>query len=318
MIVTFTPSPAIDLSTAVPRLQPTHKLRCSYVQRDPGGGGINVARVATRLGADAVAVYPRGGATGAMLDRLLADEAVAIRPVAAEEDTRENFYVSELETGQQFKFILPAPLLPAALERKCVDTLMMTGRDAAYLVCSGSVPGPSSSDLYARVASAAAKGRSRLVLDCSGRALAAALEVGVHLVKPSLRELEELVGYRLPGEAAWLSASRRIVTSRQAEIVALTLGDQGALLVTGDGAWRARPAAVAATGSVGAGDSFLAGLLVALSHGDRPADALRQAVAAGSAALLGTGTQLCRPGDAARLAASVEVRDVTPECSGAA
>jgi 6-phosphofructokinase 2 len=108
------------------------------------------------------------------------------------------------------------------------------------------------------------------------------------------------------------------VTARQAEIVALSLGDQGALLVMEDGAWRSRPPPLAVASSVGAGDSFLAGLLVALSHEDRPADALRQAVAAGAAALLAAGTQLCRPADVSRLAAAVEVWEITPELSGAA
>ena len=110
-IVTLTPSPAVDLSTSVARLDPDHKLRCAAPRRDPGGGGINVARVIHRLGGKVTAVYPAGGPSGDLLTRLLREEGVPTHPVRASGDTRENFYVLETSTGRQFKFILPGPVL---------------------------------------------------------------------------------------------------------------------------------------------------------------------------------------------------------------
>ena len=162
--------------------------------------------------------------------------------------------------------------------------------------------------MVARVAGAATAVGAKTVVDSSGKALAAALDVGVHLAKPSLRELEELVGHELLDEAAWLSACRGLVNSGRAEMVALSLGDQGALLVTRQGAWRAFAPKLVALSSVGAGDSFLAAMLVSLATGAAPPDALRQGVAAGGAALLAPGTELCRPSDVARLAEDVRVR----------
>ena len=102
-------------------------------------------------------------------------------------------------------------------------------------------------------------------------------------------------------------ACRRLVEQGRAEIIALTLGSEGALLVTRDAAWFSEPLPVKVMSSVGAGDSFLGGLIWSLSTGSDLKGALRHAVAAGSAALLAPGTQLCRPEDVRRLSPQVRI-----------
>lgn len=146
----------------------------------------------------------------------------------------------------------------------------------------------------------------RLALDTSGPALAAALQTGVALVKPSLRELRELLQQPLAQPADWHRAAMSLVQQGQAELVALSLGEQGALLATRDGAWQA-PAlpAVAQHGTTGAGDCFLAALVWALDRGDAPPEALRWAIAAGAAALQSPGTSLAAAADVHRLVAQV-------------
>lgn len=309
-IVTLTPSPAIDVSTTVARLKPTEKLRCGPARRDPGGGGVNVARVAGRLGGDATAVYPSGGPTGELLDRLLAAEGTSTRPVRTSQDTRENFFVLEEASGDQFKFILPGPALDAEAQARCVAALDLAAAPPAYLVCSGGLPDGVPAGFYAAIARAAKAVGTRVVVDTYGPALPATLAEGVHLVKPSLEELNALVGRSLDDEQDRLAACRALVAAGQAEMVALSLGAEGALLVTEDGAWRASAPKVSPLSTVGAGDSFLAALLIGLSSGAAPGQALRQAVAAGAAALLDPGTGLCRPAEMTRLAAAVAVREL--------
>jgi 6-phosphofructokinase 2 len=311
-MLTLTPGPAVDVSTSVDRLEPEDKLRCAPARRDPGGGGINVARVAHRLGAEVTAVFPAGGPTGAVLEALLGEEGLPVRVVPIEEDTRENFFVMEVSTGRQFKFILPGPALNAAAHAACLEALELGMIRPEWLVCSGGVPGGGPPDLYARAARAAKAVGTRVALDCYGPALALALDEGVDLFKPSLGELGAYLGRPLPDESAWLSACGQLVAAGKAGTVALSLGDKGALLVTGQGAWRAGAPRVAVASSVGAGDSFLGALLVALSTGLEPADALRRAVAAGAAALLGEGTSLCRPDDLERLERQIEVHALAP------
>ncbi len=142
---------------------------------------------------------------------------------------------------------------------------------------------------------------ARLVLDTSGPPLAAALAAGVYLAKPNLRELSELLGRPLTDEKAWIEAGSRLVGEGRAEIVALTLGHQGGMLFTRDAIWRSPALPIVPASTVGAGDSFLGGMVFGLAAGRNLADAFRLAMAAGSAALLHAGTELCRREDVERL-----------------
>ncbi len=124
---------------------------------------------------------------------------------------------------------------------------------------------------------------------------------GVYLLKPNLRELREFLKTSLPDEKSWLSAGRSIIEARQAEVVALTLGAEGALLVTRAMALRARAMDIRPVSVVGAGDSFVGGMAWSLSAGHSIEDAFRWGVAAGSAAVLNPGTELCHASDVERL-----------------
>lgn len=307
-LITLTLNPALDLATTTVQVAPTHKLRCGPVQRFAGGGGINVARVLQRLGADVTAWALAGGAAGAQVQQLLADEGVptALQPIAG--DTRENFSVVETGTGQEFRFVLPGPTLQPAEWQGCLDGLARQTTPPRWLIASGSLPPGTPEDFYARLARALALqgAPTRLVVDTSGPPLAAALQAGVALVKPSLRELRELVQQPLEHAADWCTAAQSLVRSGAAETVALSLGEQGAVLATREGVWQAPALNVpATTGTTGAGDCFLAALVWALDRGDAPAEALRWGVAAGAAALLHPGTTLAQADDVQRLVRSV-------------
>ena len=142
-------------------------------------------------------------------------------------------------------------------------------------------------------------------------ALKAALAEGVTLIKPNLVELSDLIGTTLTSDDACIEACRTLIKAGQVEIVALTLGEQGALLVTADHAYRTQPLAIEPVSTVGAGDSFLGGLVAARASGKTLQEAFRVAVAAGSAAVLSPGTELCREDDVKRLLAEVKVREIT-------
>jgi len=314
-IVTLTLNPALDLATTTAQVAPTHKLRCGPVQRFPGGGGINVARVLHRLGADVAAWALVGGAAGAQIATLLAHEDVPTRlhPIAG--DTRENLSVVETTTGQEFRFVLPGPTVAPAEWQALLADLAPPADAAAtapgptrWWVASGSLPPGLPDTTYAELARAARRQGVRLALDTSGPALAAALQAGVALVKPSLRELRELLGEPLAAPADWHRAARTLVQQGQAGMVALSLGEQGALLATPGGAWQA-PALPAAAqhGTTGAGDCFLAALVWALDRGEAPPEALRWGIAAGAAALQSPGTSLAAAADVHRLLAQVPV-----------
>jgi 6-phosphofructokinase 2 len=306
-IVTVTLNPAIDVTTSTPRIAPAHKLRCARERRDAGGGGVNVARVIRRLGGDVAAAYPAGGPIGALLERLVAAEGVASRVAPISGDTRESFTVFEEETKREYRFVLPGPELSESEWRSCLAEFEAAQAGARFMVASGSLSPGAPDDFHARLAASARRRGVRFVLDASGEALRAALHEGVSLVKPNLRELEDLMGAAMPDQQSRVEACRRLIQEGRAETVALTLGAEGALLVTRTQVWAAEALQFEVVSSVGAGDSFLGAMLYALASERSLVEALRYGVAAGAAALLTPGTELCRRDDVERLAPDVRI-----------
>ena len=242
---------------------------------------------------------------GALLRALLDGEGVASRTFAIAEQTREDFFVSEAGTGQQYRFILPGPRLNEAEWQECLKLVSSVEPFPRFVVASGSLPAGVPDDFYARIARIARQRGARMVLDTSGAALAAAVEEGVDLIKPNLHEMRELSGVEPSDAREWEDAAKAIVRTKRIPVIALTMGHLGAALITHDRILRARPLTITPLSAVGAGDSFLAALIWQLASGADLADSFRQAVAAGAAALLNPGTELCRPHDVERLAADV-------------
>ncbi len=309
-IVTLTINPTVDIFVNVGRVESTHKMRCSAPKRDPGGGGINVARVVHRLGGDVTAIYPTGGAIGKLLQRLVEREGIASLVTPSHVETRESFTAYEESTGEQFRFVLPGSALRRAEWEACLEKLSSLSTRPQFVVASGSVPPGVPQDFFARAIRHAKNLGARTVIDTSGASLEAALEEGVTLIKANLVELTEFAGNSLEREADYITACRKLAAAGCAQAVALTLGEQGALLVTASQTWRAPPLVIQAVSTVGAGDSFLGGMVTALANGQSIEDAFRLAVAAGSAALLAAGTGLCREQDVKRLLADVKIREI--------
>ncbi len=309
-VATVTFNPALDIATRTPRVLPAHKLRCEAPQMHPGGGGINVARALHRLGVDALALHASGGPTGQRLQALLQAQGLPQQAVAVAGDTRESFHVVEAASGQELRFVLPGPALAASEWQAVLDAAAALRPVPAWVVGSGSLPPGVPDEAWARLAKAARAQGSRVAIDASGAPLAQALQAGVDLCKPSLRELRELTGQALPDLPSQRAAARALVDAGQAGAVALSLGPQGALLATAEGSWLAEALPVTVASTSGAGDSFLAGLLAGRLRGEDWPGALATAVAAGSAALLAPGTALCDPAEVARLRPQVRVRTV--------
>ncbi|WP_235927735.1 1-phosphofructokinase family hexose kinase [Sandarakinorhabdus rubra] len=309
-VVTLTLNPAIDGSARVDCVRPTVKLRTHGQRFDAGGGGINVARVIARMGGDVEALYLAGGITGPILEGLVARTGIAHRALAIAGDTRIAQVVHEEATGAEYRFTPEGPEVSAAEADLLLATLAQTSCD--WLVLSGSLPRGLEPDFLARIVAMVRSRGRRVVLDTSGPALAATLAAGgLTLVKPNREELEQLAGRALPRIEDVHAAAHALVDSGGAALVAVTLGADGALLA-GVGVDMLLPApAVPRASSVGAGDSFLAGMVFALASGMPEADALRLGIAAGAAAVMTPGTDLAHADDIRRLAAAQGV--VLPE-----
>ena len=193
---------------------------------------------------------------------------------------------------------------------RLLTTLVETVQGASFVVASGSLPPNAPQDFYARVAQIAKSAGCKMVLDTAGPPLAAALKERVYLLKPNLQELRELTHMPLVGFDSWVKACHVLLNTGRVEIIALTLGHRGALLVMADGAFRAHAPDVHIVSTVGAGDSFLGGMVSCLASGATVVDAFRCGVAAGSAAVLNPGTELCQASDVSFLRNAIEIERI--------
>lgn len=303
-IVTLTLNPALDKSASTERLAPEQKLRCSALQEDAGGGGINVSKGIRKLGGSSTAVFPSGGATGQRLQQILAVAGVETDILAVIGDTRENFSILETSTGLQYRFTLPGVDMSEQEADACLDIVRRLKPD--WLVASGSLPPGLPDTYYEKVAAFAKDIEARLILDTSGPALLAAADEGLYLLKPNLGELSALAGVTQLEMNQVDDAALEIIRQGKCEIVVVSLGPQGALLVTREGFEHIPAPMVKKRSTVGAGDSMVAGMVWALSAGKTPIEMARVGVACGSAATMNPGTELFHPEDVWRLKQWIE------------
>jgi len=303
MILTVTPNPSLDLLFRADRLLWDDANRVDAPRRRAGGQGINLVRAARVLGGAAEAIALLGGETGSRLQMLLESEGTPVHPVAIAGETR--LFVGVAETAGRNLLLNPRGPQVADAEVAALQEVVRKRVDAArWLVCCGSLPPGAPPATYARLKEVAAAAGARFVVDCDGEALRLAA-AGADLLVPNRHEAERLLGM-CAGEIDSLDAALRAAAALGARfevpIVAVTLGAEGAVLVHGEERLVARAPRVEGAGSaVGAGDAFLAGLLLGLDAGLPTAQALGRAVAAGSAVLLSTGSAILDEADAASL-----------------
>jgi 6-phosphofructokinase 2 len=289
LITTLTLNPTIDLASEAKAVQPIRKVRTFNERQDPGGGGVNVSRVVRELGGETLAMILAGGVTGRFLEELLDEAEVPRRSIPIQGRTRISQTIHDQSSDLEYRFV---PEGPTVTEPEWAATLeALEEIKGGWLVASGSLPAGVPPDFYARAGAIAEQRGTRFVLDTSGEALHLALEKGgVELVKPSLGEFEALIGRELREQALLEQAAVELVRSGRVRLVAVTLGRDGALLATAEGTLRLPALDVVVRGAVGAGDSFLAAMTLALARGQSAQDAFAWGVAAGAAAVSNAGT----------------------------
>lgn len=304
-IVSLAINPAIDKSSSVGHVIAERKLYCQTPRFEPGGGGVNVSRAIKKLGGKSVLIYPAGGYTGNRLKDLLEEEGITHRPVPIEGTTRESLVVLEESTGQQYRFGMPGPVLSNEEWKRYLHELSTIHPKPDYLVASGSLPPGVPSDFYARVARIGKDQGAKVIIDTSGEALNRALREGVYLIKPNIREFRELVGQDIKEESQIKAEAIKMVKSGRCEILVISLGAAGALMVSENVIEPIRPPTVPIVSKVGAGDSMVAGTVLSLARGKTERDSVLFGVAAGAAAVMTPGTELCRREDTERLYAKI-------------
>lgn len=309
MIITLTLNPAIDQTLVLPRFVAGDTLRVKASRFDPGGKGINVSRVIRELGGESVAMGFAPGSLGRYIEQTLEAQGIACDFVHTKGQTRTNITI--LDESRHLHTILSEP--GPFTEPKYVDELAVRlrrrWRSGDWLVVAGSIPPPLSASVYSDIIQEATRAGVHTVLDADGEALAAGAAAHPDMLKGNRRELERLLGRHLDDEESTLQGARE-VQARGVRQVVVTRGREGAVAVNGERCWRGIAPRVRAVSAVGSGDAFLAGVVLALSRGGGIEDALALGVAAGTAAVLNPGTELCRRREVDILLPRVKVQPI--------
>ena len=295
MILTVTPNAAVDKTYRVEGFRLNAVNRPSQTYTVAGGKGINVARVYRTLGGSPIATGFLGGNQGRIVAEALQKEGIAADMVGVQGETRLCIAAIDPVTGTQTEINESGPEISSAEILKLFDrvTRLLSQETFSFVVLSGSLPPGVSPTLYAELTDLARSRNTLTALDTSGEPLREGLKARPWMVKPNRAELEAVLGRPLQNRQEALQAAQQLQQSG-IEMVVLTLGAEGALLVNAAGAWSAVPPTIEFTGAVASGDSFLAAFLWQWTAGSPPADpasALRLATGAGAAnaAVIGAG-----------------------------
>jgi len=292
VIVTVTLNPAIDQTLVLDRFVAGDTLRVRASRFDPGGKGINVSRVVKELGGQTVAMGFAPGGLGRYIEQTLKSEGIECDFVHTKGETRTNITIVDETRHMQTILSDPGPETDEKFVEQLLGKLRKRLKANDWLVIAGSIPPPLAPKVYAEMIGLAREKWVHAVLDADGPALAAGIAAKPEMVKGNRRELERLLSRHLDDEESTLKAARvlREMTIRTAVV---TRGREGAIAECDEGSWRSLAPRVRAVSAVGSGDAFLAGVVLSLSHGGTMEEALRLGVAAGTAAVLTPGTELC-------------------------
>ncbi len=299
--ITLTMNPTIDMNSQVDQVLAERKLRCHAPRYEPGGGGINVSRAIKKLGGESIALYLAGGSNGKYLTELLDDEDIENTPIPIQGTTRENIIIREESSDQQFRFGMPGSEIFEQEWQQCLDELEKFIVNADYLIASGSLPGGAPEDFYARVADMGNRHDVRVIIDTTGEPLCSAVETGVFMIKPNIRELEALAGRKIETESQLETVAKQLLAKNQSEVVVVSLGAGGAFLVSEELNEHLRSPTVPIRSKVGAGDSMVAGIVLSLARGKSLIKSVQYGMAAGAAAVMTPGTELCKKEDTEKL-----------------
>jgi 6-phosphofructokinase 2 len=301
MIVTITMNPAVDKSTSIDKLVPEKKMRCSELITEAGGGGINVSKAIKELGGDSLAVFPSGGMNGKLIENYLSKRNIGFKSIPVAHETRENIVVRETDTNSQFRFVMPGASLSEKEAHACFELLQQMEPRPTCIVASGSLPPGLPEDFFAQLGKVVKQLNARYIIDTSGKPLQLAAKEGVYLLKPNLGELCALAGKEHLEVNEVDDAAMEVIKQGSCEVMVVSMGPTGALLVTRDGCEHIPTPTVKKQSTVGAGDSMVAGMVWMLSQGKPISEMARFGVACGTAATMNPGTQLFKKEDVHRL-----------------
>lgn len=289
-ITTLCLNPALDVTYHVPKFIPEQKSRSDLARHDPGGNGINIGRALQRMAVDANTFCIVAGDIGQLLQRLLKQQLINVHYEYVDGETRINSTIIELDTKMQYQVTDAGTDIPQRQLRTIIENFVhQTGNGFGIITgsCQSNVP----NTLYANLVKRINENGGKPVIDTHGDALRHAINAKPFLIKPNRYELETIIKRELP-TIHDVAIEARHLQRQGITYVCVSLGDEGAVLVSPDNSYHAQAIDVKVNTTVGAGDSMVAGLVAGLCRGDDPQQVLRYGIACGAGTVMHPGTEL--------------------------
>jgi 6-phosphofructokinase 2 len=306
MIYTITLNPALDRTIEVDGLTVDDANRILHEARYAGGKGIDCSRVIGELGEASTALGFIGGYDGLELEGRLINEGILCDFTRIGGETRTNIILSDRRKKTQVMLNAAGPKITPVEIGLFFQRISSLGRDAEFVIVSGSVPPGVNHRIYAQIITIL-KGREiRVALDADGELLRHGCGAKPFIIKPNIHEFQRLTGIQSMDTDVILKKARSIVEGGIA-IVLISMGAKGIVGVTKDEVYWATPPQVEVVSPVGAGDSALAGFIYASTKGMDFRESLILATATGTATVLCPGSGLCRKKDLEKIRKEVRV-----------
>jgi 6-phosphofructokinase 2 len=305
-IITITFSPSVEKSASVSAMQPDIKMRCSTPNIEPGGGGINVARVINRLGGDVKAIFPSGGYTGMFFNHLLENEKIPFVSIQTKNETRENFVIFDESTKNEFRFGMSSNALFENEWQNIIKEIEKQ-ENVDFMIASGSLPPGVPLNIYCELSKISKSKNAKFIVDTSGEALKYAVNEDVYLLKPNLEELGILLETKNLRIENIEDAAKKLIQKKHCEIIVVSLGANGAMLITNDETYAIKPPKVKVKSTIGAGDSMVAGIVFGLSNNLSLKECLQYGIACGTATTMNLGSTLCEKKDVLKLLKKIKL-----------
>ena len=291
-IITLTVNPALDKSATIEGLVPEQKLKCNNIEYQPGGGGINISRLLSRLSVETTCMFTSGGDTGKLISQLLLKESINSKTITVANPTRENFAVVDAKTGFQYRFGMPGAAI-SKQELLAIEKLLIAEvNEGDILVLSGSLADGMPSDYYSQLIKLFSEKKVKIIVDTSGPALSKVVNETVYLIKPNQKELALLAGKEFLTKKEQELFALELVNTNKATYVAVSLGARGAFIASKEGIFYQSTPSVKVTSTIGAGDSMVAGLIYAIQQKLSSKEMIKWGVACGVATTMSNGTSL--------------------------
>lgn len=309
MIITLTLNPAVDLTVTLDEFLPEDTNRITSSRTDPGGKGINVSRVLWELGCESLAMGFVSGTRGRLIEQTLREQGIYTDFLHTPGQTRTNVTIFDRKNNTTTTLNEPGPPTDRHHVPSLVQRLKKQLNPGDWLVVGGSIPPGLDPGFYGDIIRLAKEREVRCILDADGTPFVRGMAARPFLVKPNRTEVERILG-RMPRHREPLLEAAERIHDVGIDVVVLSQGAQGAVLVSDEAVLRAYPPAVPALSTVGSGDAMVAGMVQVLSQGGTLEEALRLGSAAGAAAAVTPGTSLCHRADVVRLLPKVMVHRV--------